>query len=172
VKKVSQARYPKRSKKAKEADVSLEAHASTVSPDDVSNSSLLSFHSYTSYSYTLLFSGFGEEIYHLGYGVRWVPKGCESFRRYNFDVQSPLVFCTFILCYLSNSLSTSYAAALATANARIALLEAELKASQKAYDVATAAKAIAEKSQKSALAKAKKVERALTDANKEHAQWE
>jgi hypothetical protein len=47
VKKVPQARYPKRSKKAKEADVSLEAHASTVSPDDVSNSSLLAFHSYT-----------------------------------------------------------------------------------------------------------------------------
>jgi hypothetical protein len=67
---------------------------------------------------------------------------------------------------------TSCAAALATANARIASLEAELKASQKAYDVATAAKASAEKSQKSALAKAKKAERALADANKEHAQRE
>jgi hypothetical protein len=43
---------------------------------------------------------------------------------------------------------------------------------QKAYDAATAAKAIAEKSQKSAIAKAKKVERALADANKEHAQRE
>jgi hypothetical protein len=32
VKKVPQARNPKRSKKAKETDVSLEAHASTVSP--------------------------------------------------------------------------------------------------------------------------------------------
>jgi hypothetical protein len=51
-------------------------------------------------------------------------------------------------------------------------LEAELKASQKAYDIATAAKAIAKKSQKSALAKAKKAERALADANKEHAQRE
>jgi hypothetical protein len=51
-------------------------------------------------------------------------------------------------------------------------LEAELQASQKAYDVATAAKAIAEKSQKSALAKAKKAEKALADANKEHAQRE
>jgi hypothetical protein len=48
VKKVPQARYPKRSKKAKETDVSLEAHASTISPDDVSNSSLLAFHSCTS----------------------------------------------------------------------------------------------------------------------------
>jgi hypothetical protein len=47
VKKVPQARYPKCSKKAKEADVSLEAHASTVSSDDVSNSSLLAFLSYT-----------------------------------------------------------------------------------------------------------------------------
>jgi hypothetical protein len=48
VKKVPQARYPKRSKNAKEADISLEAHASMVSPDDVSNSSLLAFHSCTS----------------------------------------------------------------------------------------------------------------------------
>jgi hypothetical protein len=37
VKKVPQARNLKRSKKAKETDVSLEAHASTISPDDVSN---------------------------------------------------------------------------------------------------------------------------------------
>jgi hypothetical protein len=49
VKKVSQtqARNAKRAKKAKETDVSLEAHASTVSFDDVSNSSLLAFFSYT-----------------------------------------------------------------------------------------------------------------------------
>jgi hypothetical protein len=58
----------------------------------------------------------------------------------------------------------SFAAALATAHARIASLEAELRASQKAYDVATAAKTSAEKSQKS--------EKALADANKEHAQRE
>jgi hypothetical protein len=43
---------------------------------------------------------------------------------------------------------------------------------QKAYDVATAAKANAEKSQKSALAKAKKTKKALADANKEHSQRE
>jgi hypothetical protein len=49
VKKVpqAQARNLKRAKKAKETDVSLEAHASTVSSDDVSNSSLLAFFSYT-----------------------------------------------------------------------------------------------------------------------------
>jgi hypothetical protein len=64
------------------------------------------------------------------------------------------------------------AAALTTANARIASLEAELSASRKAYDVATAAKVNAKKSQKSALAKAKKVEKALADANKEHSQRE
>jgi hypothetical protein len=63
-------------------------------------------------------------------------------------------------------------AALATANARIALLEAELTASQKAYDIAAAAKASAEKSQKSVLGKAKKAEKALADANKEYAQRE
>jgi hypothetical protein len=47
VKKVPQARNLRRSKKAKETDVSLEAHASTVSPDDVSNFSLLAFLAYT-----------------------------------------------------------------------------------------------------------------------------
>jgi hypothetical protein len=69
-------------------------------------------------------------------------------------------------------LASSSVAALATANARIASLDAELRASQKAYDAAAAAKANAEKSQKSALVKAKKAEKALTDSNKEHAQRE
>jgi hypothetical protein len=77
-----------------------------------------------------------------------------------------------ILCRLSDFLSSSSVAALATANARIASLEAELSASQKAYDVAAAAKANAEKSQKSALGKAKKAEKALADANKDHTQRE
>jgi Tfp pilus assembly protein PilN len=60
--------------------------------------------------------------------------------------------------------------ALATANARIASLEAKLKASRKAFDTATAAKASAEKSSKSALAKTKKLEKSLADLNKEHIQ--
>jgi hypothetical protein len=47
-------------------------------------------------------------------------------------------------------------------------LEAELNASQKAFDAAIAAKVSVEKLTKSALAKAKKAEKALTDANKEH----
>jgi hypothetical protein len=50
------------------------------------------------------------------------------------------------------------------------LLKAELSASRRAFDVATAAKANAEKSHKSALAKAKKAEKALAGANKEHLQ--
>jgi hypothetical protein len=75
-----------------------------------------------------------------------------------------------ILCCLSDSLLFSSVATLAIANARIASLEAELSASQKAYDVTAAAKANAKKSQKSALGKAKKAEKALADANKEHAQ--
>jgi hypothetical protein len=77
-----------------------------------------------------------------------------------------------ILCCLPDFLSSSSVATLATANARIVSLEAELSASQKAYDVAAAGKASAEKSQKSALGKAKKAEKALADANKEHAQRE
>jgi hypothetical protein len=54
------------------------------------------------------------------------------------------------------------------ANARIASPEAKLNASRKAFDAATAAKATTDKSQKSALAKAKKAEKALADADKEH----
>jgi hypothetical protein len=61
---------------------------------------------------------------------------------------------------------------LEAANARISSLEAELEASRKAWDAATAAKGIAEKSTKSALARAKKAEKALFDANKEHLQRE
>jgi Skp family chaperone for outer membrane proteins len=76
------------------------------------------------------------------------------------------------LCCLSDFLSSSIVAALATTNARIASLEAELSASQKAYDIAAAANASAEKSQKAALGKAKKAEKALADANREHAQRE
>jgi septal ring factor EnvC (AmiA/AmiB activator) len=56
---------------------------------------------------------------------------------------------------------------LAAANARISSLQAELEASRKAWDAATAAKTIAEKSTKSALARVKKAEKALADANKE-----
>jgi hypothetical protein len=59
--------------------------------------------------------------------------------------------------------------ALSAANAHISSLEAELKASKKAFD---AAKTAAEKSTKSALAMAKKAEKTLADANKERIQWE
>jgi septal ring factor EnvC (AmiA/AmiB activator) len=81
-----------------------------------------------------------------------------------------------ILCILPSYLCTSvtllflplYAADdLAAANVRISSLEAELKASRKAWDAATATKTTTEKSTKSALARAKKAEKALADANKE-----
>jgi hypothetical protein len=54
----------------------------------------------------------------------------------------------------SSSLLTS--GALKAANARISSLEAELDTSRTAFDAATTAKVNAEKSAKSALAKAKK----------------
>jgi hypothetical protein len=62
--------------------------------------------------------------------------------------------------------------ALKAAHARIASLDAELAASRTALDAATAAKVNAEKSAKSALAKVKKAEKDLADANKEHLQRE
>jgi hypothetical protein len=61
---------------------------------------------------------------------------------------------------------------LSAANARILSLEAKLEASKKAWDVAAAAKTAAEKSTKSAVAKAKKAEKALADADRERAQRE
>jgi hypothetical protein len=64
------------------------------------------------------------------------------------------------------------AAALTIANARIASLGAELEASRKAWDVATAAKVAAEKSAKLAATKAKKSEKALADADQGHVQRE
>jgi hypothetical protein len=62
--------------------------------------------------------------------------------------------------------------ALKAANAHVASLEAELEASKTAFDAATVAKVNAEKSAKSALAKMKKAEKDLSNANKEHLQWE
>jgi hypothetical protein len=75
--------------------------------------------------------------------------------------------------FLSRFLSPFYAAdALSMANARLSSLEAELEASRKAWDVAAAAKTAAEKSTKSAVAKAKKAEKALADADRERVQRE
>jgi hypothetical protein len=62
--------------------------------------------------------------------------------------------------------------ALTAANARIVSLEAELDASRKAWDVATAAKVVAKKTAKSAATKAKKAEKALADADQGHVQRE
>jgi hypothetical protein len=77
------------------------------------------------------------------------------------------------MALLSSFLSPSCAAnALSVANARISSLEAELKASRKAWDAAAAAKTTAEKSTKSALARAKKAEQALAGANQERIQRE
>jgi hypothetical protein len=69
VKKIPQAQDQglKRAKKAKGTDVSLEPHASTVSSNDVRNSSFLALYSYIPFSDTLLSSGFGEEIHRLGH---------------------------------------------------------------------------------------------------------
>jgi hypothetical protein len=60
--------------------------------------------------------------------------------------------------------------ALATANACISSLEAELEASRRAFDATTVAKTNAEKSSKSALDKAKKMERSLANLKKERTQ--
>jgi hypothetical protein len=58
------------------------------------------------------------------------------------------------------------------ANACISSLEAKLKASRKAFDAAATAKTAAKKSTKSALARAKKAEKALADTNQDRIQRE
>jgi hypothetical protein len=81
----------------------------------------------------------------------------------------PCASVTRLLSFLSPSCAADD---LAAANAHILSLEAELKASRKSWDAATATKTTAEKSNKSALARAKKAEKALADANKECIQWD
>jgi hypothetical protein len=80
-----------------------------------------------------------------------------------FDICSPLASLTLLLCLI-----VSFPGALKAAHARIASLEAELEASRTAFDATTATKVNAEKSSKSALAKAKKAEKDLGIAKKEH----
>jgi hypothetical protein len=75
--------------------------------------------------------------------------------------------------FLSSFLSPFYATdALSVANARISSLEAQLEASRKSWDVAATAKTVAEKSTKSAVAKVKKAEKILADADRERVQRE
>jgi septal ring factor EnvC (AmiA/AmiB activator) len=78
----------------------------------------------------------------------------------------------FLFLYSSFFSPLCAADALSAANARISSLEAELKASRKAFDDAAAAKTTTEKSTKSAVARAKKAEKALGEANKERVQQE
>jgi hypothetical protein len=80
-------------------------------------------------------------------------------------MSSTCLACFSLILYLTFFSLFRDADALATANARIASLEAELEASQKAWDVATAAKAATEKCAKAAATKAKKAKKALADAN-------
>jgi hypothetical protein len=87
-------------------------------------------------------------------------------------VSSTCLICFSLFLYSAFFSLFRVADALSTANARIASLEAELEASRKAWDVATTAKAAAEKSTKLAVAKAKKAEKALADADRERAQRE
>jgi hypothetical protein len=80
-------------------------------------------------------------------------------------MSSACLTCFSLILYLISFSLFRAADALAAANARIASLEAELEASQKAWDIATAAKTTAEKYAKAAVTKAKKAEKALANAN-------
>jgi hypothetical protein len=66
-KKITASRSAKRSKKSQEAEVSLEAHEPTGSPDDVSGCTALIFLAPSIYLYVLPLSGIDEEIRRLGH---------------------------------------------------------------------------------------------------------
>jgi Tfp pilus assembly protein PilX len=84
------------------------------------------------------------------------------------------VFASFVFLWLLNVFLLFYSvvAALTSAHARISALEAELRASQQAWESATATKVSAEKAIKATEAKAKKAEKALSDAEQKHLQRE
>jgi hypothetical protein len=163
----TQARNVKRSKKAKETDVSLEAHASLASSNSVSVVSLLiAFLSYTPCLKHSFLQALVKKFLDLSTecaGYLQTSDGEILMLNHCF----PSVFLSLAVYLIPFYLF--FVDALTTANARIAALEAELRASQKAYDAATTAKAAADKSHKAAL---KKAEKALTDVRKEHAQRE
>jgi hypothetical protein len=69
----------KRLKKAKEPNVSLEAHELTSSSDDVSDWTIKFSSLSCIYLYALVLPGADEEICRLGYGMYSVFEGCESF---------------------------------------------------------------------------------------------
>jgi biopolymer transport protein ExbB/TolQ len=83
----------------------------------------------------------------------------------------PFSFCLFsfhllvLMLLITTDIFFFVTVALATANACISTLEAELKASAEALENANAAKVSAERAAKSAKTRAKKAEKALADAN-------
>jgi hypothetical protein len=103
-----------------------------------------------------------------------VLESCSSFsvEASFYDMSSACLVCLSLILYSTFFSLFRAADALSTANARIASLEAKLEASQKAWDVATAAKATAEKSAKAVATKAKKAEKALADADQRRIQRE
>jgi hypothetical protein len=165
-------RASKRLKKASAASTSLDALWPVIPTDDVSNIYFYCLLALNYSSYTLPWTDFVEKFISLG---NECVKFLKAVRSSHGKLCAILCILFAYLCaYVTHLLSfllPSYATDdLAVANARILSLEAELKSSRKAWDAATAAKTTAEKSTKSALARAKKAEKALADANKERIQ--
>jgi hypothetical protein len=157
----------------KEVDVSLEAHGSMSSSDDVcGDPSLFAFCSLCDRYTHMFFLGLSLMKKFITLGTK-----CAEYLKAARASEGDLLFYTLLvssafLCFFIMLTFPFFptADALATANSRIASLEAELTALRKAFDAATAAKASAEKSSKSTLAKTKKLEKSLADLNKEQIQ--
>jgi hypothetical protein len=95
---------------------------------------------------------------------------CVKYLKATRASQGNLFSCVLLVssafhCFFTFFSPLCAADALSAANTRISSLEDEVKASRKAFDAAATAKTTAENSTKSALAKAKKEEKALVDAN-------
>jgi hypothetical protein len=179
-KKITVAPIPasKRPKRVATMKTSLEAHRPTTSSDNVCF--VFSFDSFffsTSFSYCFLLQILMQKFLYLG-------DECVKIQETADASQGMLAtLCEFFLsciCFFRLPLAIEHLlplfhfviAALTLAHARISALEAELKASQQAWESATAAKVSTERAIKAAEAKAKKAEKALNDAEQKQLQRE
>jgi hypothetical protein len=94
IRKVPQTRALKRAKKTKEAEVSLEAHASAVSSDDVSDSFVPSFLSCNSSLTPLFYQALIQRFIALGTECAGYLKVAKASEGTIFDFQSLFAFCT------------------------------------------------------------------------------
>jgi hypothetical protein len=176
-KKGAPSRASKRLKKAPMASTSLNTHRPVSSADDVSTALnwWLTFYYFELFFSCLSFcQSLMKKFVSLGTKCVKLLKATQASQGkfFCYVVSSTCLICLSLVLYSAFFPLFRATDALLAANARISSLEAKLEASRKAWDGAATTKAAAEKFTKSARAKAKKVEKALADADRARAQRE